>query len=114
MTLALIVLYMKGASWDHERGCLVDGKPMELIMEMPPIHVKPVLLAEVPGGVATLPVYWHADHLGRSGGVVRLQDGGPQATYVMSMELTMPTTGPGKDAAYWIRRMTALSLGAYG
>ncbi len=35
-------LFLEGARWDHEYGCLADSNPMELNCPMPIIHFKPI------------------------------------------------------------------------
>jgi dynein heavy chain len=35
-------MYLEGAGWDPEAGCLVEPEPMELIVPMPIMHFKPV------------------------------------------------------------------------
>ena len=35
-------LFLEGAGWNWEHGCLCEPEPMELIYPMPIIHFKPV------------------------------------------------------------------------
>jgi dynein heavy chain len=35
-------MFLEGARWDHENGCLAEPEPMELFCLMPIIHFKPV------------------------------------------------------------------------
>lgn len=46
-------LYLEGADWDIERGCLVKSKPKVLVVELPILKVIPIeahrLKLQVPG-----------------------------------------------------------------
>ena len=35
-------MFLEGAQWDQENGCLMDANPMELFAPMPIVHFKPV------------------------------------------------------------------------
>lgn len=35
-------MFLEGAGWDFENGCLTEPEPMELIVPMPIMHFRPV------------------------------------------------------------------------
>jgi dynein heavy chain len=90
-------LFLEGARWNSDDGCLSEPLPMELFSPMPVIHFKPVEnKKKSPKGVYSCPVYLYPF---RSGSRER-------PSYVITCELK---SGP-FSSEFWIRRGVALLL----
>jgi dynein heavy chain, axonemal len=103
-------LRLEGASWDSEKGCLADPKPMQLAVAMPLVHFRPVLKKRGEGkasgaGLITLGVY-----------PCTVYDSRPweeafREEPLMQIQLKMPDApDPGHVVAHWVRRMAAVAL----
>ena len=91
-------LFLEGASWDAEKGCLADPRPKELFDEMPPIMLKPIGNRQEPTtGIYHCPVY----KIGTRKGV--LSTTGHSTNYVLTIELPSD-----KPESFWIKRGVAL------
>jgi dynein heavy chain len=90
-------LYLEGARWDTEYGCLADSNPMELTCSMPIIHFKPIELKRRSlKGIYQCPLYvWPV-----RGGTMSF------VSFLMYVEVKSGA----KDAEHWIKRGTAMLL----
>lgn len=62
-------LFLEGAKWDHEKGCLAEPEVMELKVRMPVIHFKPIQKrSKPPQNIYDCPTYYYPK---RSGTTVR-------------------------------------------
>ena len=53
-------LYLEGAKWDYEKGFLVEPEVMELFVQMPIIHFKPIQKrTKPPQNVYECPCYYY-------------------------------------------------------
>jgi len=90
-------LFLEGARWDQETGCLAEPLPGELYCPMPIIHFKPVENKKKTGkGQYSCPLYMSPV---RSGSIEK-------PSFVIEVDLK---TGA-RDAQFWTKRGTALLL----
>ncbi len=90
-------LYLEGAKWDSEHGCLTDANPMELFSPMPLVHFKPVdSKKKANKGMYVCPLYLYPLRTGTR----------ERPSYMISVELK----SGGMGAKHWIKRGTALLL----
>ncbi|XP_043277760.1 dynein axonemal heavy chain 2 [Venturia canescens] len=90
-------IFLEGAGWDKQSGCLVEPSPMQLITGMPVIHFRPVeTLKKKTKGMYNCPCYYYPDRAGGAG----------RPSFVVAVDLKC-----GSEAAdHWIKRGTALLL----
>ncbi|KAL0220777.1 hypothetical protein RCL1_000631 [Eukaryota sp. TZLM3-RCL] len=95
-------LYLEGARWNADSGCLADPLPMILVDKMPIIHFKPVENKKKVGrDYYQAPLYIYPNRCGTM----------QRASYVTTVDLKCGNTGPEK----WTLMGTALLLDAnYG
>ena len=92
-------MYLEGARWNRDEGCLADANPLELIADMPMVHFKP---AEVSAGgkkkkkkdYYTCPLYLYPIRTGTR----------ERPSFMIAVELK----GGGMGAEHWTKRATAL------
>ena len=90
-------LYMEGARWDVENGCMAEAGTMELYAAMPLVHFKPVEgRKKASKGLHATPLYQYP--------VRRAWKG--QDTMLGEVELK----SGGKDSSFWCKRGVALLL----
>lgn len=89
-------LFLEGAGWDFENGCLCEPEPMELIVPMPIILFKPVEnKKKSQKGVYVCPLYLYPMRTGTR----------ERPSFMINVDLRA-----GTDADHWIMRGTALLL----
>ena len=90
-------LFLEGARWDYEYGCLADANAMELSCQMPIIHFKPIEAKRRSlKGIYQCPLYvWPV-----RGGTMQF------ASFIMYVDVKSGS----KDAEFWTKRGTALLL----
>eukprot|EP01028_Stygiella_incarcerata_P006524 TRINITY_DN2668_c0_g1_i2.p1 TRINITY_DN2668_c0_g1~~TRINITY_DN2668_c0_g1_i2.p1 ORF type:complete len:4588 (-),score=1267.00 TRINITY_DN2668_c0_g1_i2:3353-17116(-) len=89
-------VYLEGAGWEYDRGCLCEPRSMQLLYNMPVIHFKPTESKKVPKGVYQCPLY-----------IFPMRCGTPNhGSFVTTVDLK---TGD-EEPDHWIRRGTALVL----
>uniref|UniRef100_A0A7S1IC30 Dynein heavy chain n=1 Tax=Eutreptiella gymnastica TaxID=73025 RepID=A0A7S1IC30_9EUGL len=90
-------MYLEGASWHDERGCVAEPNPMELISQMPLVHFKPVeVKKKAAKGMYVAPLYMYPIRTGSR----------ERPSFVVGVDL--PTGA--YDPAEWVKRGTALLL----
>ena len=91
-------LYLEGARWDVENGCLGEPNAMELYSTLPLVHFKPVEggRKKTSKGMHGLPLYQYPVRQAWNG----------QETLLGEVELK----SGGKDSAFWTKRGVALLL----
>ena len=90
-------LFLEGARWDHENGCLTDANPMELFSSMPLVHFKPVdNKKKANKGMYVCPLYLYPVRTGTR----------ERPSYMISVDLK----SGGLGAKHWTKRGTALLL----
>jgi len=90
-------LFLEGAKWDHEKGCLAEPEVMELKVRMPVIHFKPIQKrSKPPQNIYDCPTYYYPK---RSGTTVR-------DSFLMKIDLRTLE----QPAEFWVKRGTALLL----
>jgi dynein heavy chain len=90
-------LFLEGAQWDYEHGCLKEPNPMELYCGMPIIHFKPTDgKKKLSKGLYTCPLYLYPIRTGTR----------ERPSFVIAVELKSGTYSP----ELWTRRGTALLL----
>ena len=90
-------LFLEGARWDLDAGCLSEPKPMELFCPMPIIHFKPVESRKKSGkGLHACPAYAYPVRTGSR----------ENPSFMIEVDLK---SGP-RDSAFWTKRGTALLL----
>lgn len=90
-------LYLEGAKWDDEKQCLCEPEVMELYVQMPIIHFKPISKrAKPPQNVYECPTYYYPI---RKGTVER-------DSYMMKVDLKLGEA----PSEHWIKRGTALLM----
>jgi dynein heavy chain len=90
-------LYLEGAQWDYEHGCLKEPNPMELYCGMPIIHFKPSDgKKKLSKGLYTCPLYLYPIRTGTR----------ERPSFVIAVELKSGTYSP----ELWTRRGAALLL----
>jgi dynein heavy chain len=90
-------LFLEGARWDAEVGCLADPEPMQLFSPMPIVHFKP--RESVKAGVKGMykcPMYLYPVRTGTR----------ERPSFMIPMDLK---SGP-RDPDYWVKRGTAVLL----
>ncbi|KAJ9531884.1 hypothetical protein QJQ45_022007, partial [Haematococcus lacustris] len=90
-------LYLEGAGWDYEGGCLTEPQPMELIVPMPIVLFKPVENKKKnQKGVYVCPLYMYPVRTGTR----------ERPSFMINVDLRSGNA----DADHWIMRGTALLL----
>lgn len=90
-------MYLEGAGWDPEGGCLCEPNPMELIVPMPVMHFKPVENKKKLGkNIYQTPLFMYPIRTGSR----------ERPSYMISVELKSGE----RDPDWWIKRGTALLL----
>jgi len=90
-------MFLEGARWDTDEGCLAEPLPMELYSPMPVIHFKPVEnKKKATKGIYACPVYLYPI---RSGSRER-------PSFVITCELKSGTF----SSDYWVKRGVAILL----
>jgi len=93
-------LYLEGCKWSYETHKLADSDPKKLFVELPLLHLLPVMDRVVPEtGIYKCPMY---KVLSRTG---TLSTTGHSTNYVVMMELTSEDT-----QEKWIRAGVAVFL----
>jgi len=96
-------LYLEGGKWDEEKGHLCEPEVMELYVQMPVIHFKPISKrTKPPASIYECPTYYYPI---RKGTVER-------DSYMMKVDLKMiqDVTLPQSKQDFWIKRGTALLM----
>jgi dynein heavy chain len=90
-------MYLEGARWDHDRGCLTEPLPMELYCPMPIVHFKPAESKKKQGkGVYVCPLYMYPVRTGTR----------ERPSFMIPVELKSGSVDPD----FWVKRGTALLL----
>ncbi|KAL8275155.1 hypothetical protein Esti_000905 [Eimeria stiedai] len=90
-------LYLEGASWNLEGMCLNEPVPMQLVQEMPIVHLKPVARKRLSSdSLYVCPVYIYPCRTGTS----------ERPSLVTTQEIRSGT----QDPSFWVKRGTALLL----
>ena len=90
-------LFLEGARWDYEHGCLSDAHPMVLISNMPVIHFKPVEnKKKMSKALYTCPMYLYPIRTGTR----------ERPSFMVSVDLKAGNV-PGD---FWVKRGCALLL----
>ncbi|KAL8445205.1 hypothetical protein Emed_005763 [Eimeria media] len=90
-------LYLEGASWNLEGMCLKEPEPMQLVHEMPVVHLKPVARKRPSSdSLYMCPVYIYPCRTGTS----------ERPSLVTTQELRSGA----QDPSFWVKRGTALLL----
>ena len=91
-------LFLQGARWDINKGCLEDSEPRKPIVVFPVIWLEPVDINEpVDVGCSSCPLYKTSLRRGE------LSTTGHSTNFVLFLHLTSELPGD-----YWIRRGAAL------
>ena len=89
-------MYMEGARWDPETNSIVESRPKELFVDVPPVYLDPIINKPPATGVYLCPVY---KTLTRAG---TLSTTGHSTNFVLPIEI--PTN---VHADHWIKRGVA-------
>jgi dynein heavy chain len=89
-------LFLEGARWDADAGCLAEPLAMELYCAMPIIHFKPVENRKRSKGLYNCPMYLYPIRTGTR----------ERPSFMVDVDLR---SGP-RDDTFWIKRGTALLL----
>ncbi len=90
-------LFLEGAGWDYEGGCLTEPQPMELIVPMPILLFKPVEnKKKTQKGIYVCPLYLYPVRTGTR----------ERPSFMIFVDLRSGSA----DADHWIMRGTALLL----
>ena len=90
-------IFLEGARWDAEHGCLADALPLELIAHMPVVHFKPVdNKKKVSRGLYVCPLYLYPIRTGTR----------ERPSFMIAVEVKAGSF----DANFWTKRGTALLL----
>ena len=92
-------MYLEGAGWNIDVGCLEEAKPMELVAQMPIIHFKPIMIKEKAPATVPMyktPVYYYPIRTGTR----------EFPSFVITAELNSGREKPD----FWVKRGTALLL----
>eukprot|EP00854_Cymbomonas_tetramitiformis_P005380 gene5380-6528_t len=90
-------MFLEGAGWDFENGCLMEPEPMELIVPMPIIHFKPVEnKKKSQKGIYLCPLYLYPVRTGSR----------ERPSFMISIDLKSGNVDPD----HWVKRGTALLL----
>lgn len=92
-------LYLEGASWDADNGCLAEPRPLELYTRLPQVHFKPVLRKSKAKGYYSAPLYMYSV---RSGSDTR-------PSYLLDIDLRAGDKAA-HDPTFWIKRGAAVLL----
>ena len=90
-------LYLEGGNWDEEKSVLCEPEIMELVVQMPVIHMKPIQKrVKAPQNIYECPCYYYPV---RKGTVER-------DSYMMKVDLKLGEA----PQDHWIKRGTALLM----
>ena len=90
-------LFLEGAKWDADEGCLAEPDPMALFAPMPVIHFKPVeARRERREGIYKAPAYLYPVRTGSR----------ERPSFICEVSLPAGAVGP----EHYVRRGTALLL----
>jgi len=90
-------MFLEGARWDAEAGCLSEPLPMELFCSMPIVHFKPIPQRKnYPKGLHPTPCYFYPVRTGSR----------ENPSFMLEVDLK---SGP-RDSNFWTKRGTALLL----
>ena len=90
-------MFLEGAGWDYENGCLCEPEPMELIVPMPIVLFKPVENRKRGGkGLYACPLYLYPLRTGTR----------ERPSFMISVDLKSGAAEPD----HWVMRGTALLL----
>ena len=90
-------LFLEGAGWDFENGCLMEPEPMELIVPMPIVLFRPVENKKKnQKGVYTCPLYLYPLRTGTR----------ERPSFMINMDMRTGNVDPD----HWVMRGTALLL----
>lgn len=90
-------MFLEGAAWDWDNMCLQDQKPMELVVQMPVVHFRPVeVKKKVVKGIYSCPAYMYPIRTGSR----------ERPSYTISIDLKSGNY----DGDFWIRRGAAILL----
>jgi len=90
-------MFLEGAGWDFENGCLAEPDPMVLIVPMPIVHFKPIESKKRSHkGIYSCPLYIYPVRTGSR----------ERPSYTLSIDLKSGTVDP----EHWVKRGTALLL----
>ena len=91
-------LYLEGANWNFDKHWLAEPLIMELEVEMPVIHFKPMLKKTKPStNQYNCPCYYYPIRKGVTG----------RDSFMMNVDLRL---GPEQNSEHWIKRGTALLM----
>ncbi|XP_034231069.1 dynein heavy chain 2, axonemal [Thrips palmi] len=90
-------MFLEGAGWDRKTSSLVEPSPMQLIVNMPVVHFKPVETSKKKTrGLYSCPCYYIPQRCGTQG----------KEAYIVTVDLKSGA----ETADHWIKRATALLL----
>ena len=90
-------MFLEGAGWDFENGCLMEPDPMELIVPMPIVHFKPTEMKKKGvKGIYGCPLYLYPIRTGSR----------ERPSFMIMVELRSGNV----DQDHWVKRGTALLL----
>ena len=90
-------LFLEGAGWQHEEGCLCEPAPMQLIDHMPIVHFRPVETRRSKAkGVYSCPLYLYPLRTGSR----------ERPSFMLNVDLKSGAAEP----EAWVKRGTALLL----
>lgn len=90
-------MFLEGAGWDRKTSSLVEPSPMQLIVNMPVVHFKPVETSKKKTkGLYSCPCYYIPQRCGTQG----------REAFVVTVDLKSGA----ETADHWIKRATALLL----
>jgi len=90
-------MFLEGASWDHQAGCLAEPRPMELIVSMPIIQFKPVeSKKKAVKGTFSCPCYLYPVRTGTR----------ERPSFTIAIDLKSGSAEP----EFWTKRGTAILL----
>ena len=90
-------MFLEGAGWDFENGCLTEPEPMELVVHMPIMLFKPVENKKrTQKGIYVSPLYMYPVRTGSR----------ERPSFMINVDLKSGTADPD----HWIKRGTALLL----
>eukprot|EP00899_Mesostigma_viride_P014884 jgi/Mesvir1/23397/Mv21091-RA.2 len=90
-------MFLEGAGWDYNNGCLTEPKPMELVIPMPIVHFKPVENKKKSSkGMYSCPLYMYPVRTGTR----------ERPSFMINVDLKSGSVDPD----HWIKRGTALLL----
>jgi dynein heavy chain len=90
-------VFLEGAGWDHEKMCLAEPKPMQLLVDMPVLHFRPVeAKKKAVKGIYQCPLYMYPVRTGTR----------ERPSYIISVDLKSGDVDPD----HWVKRGAALLL----